>query len=349
MKYSHCLTVLCCSLLAVSGCKKDTAVSGSDIPETTQNFKDGLTATATKPFTVITIAGKPNVEGYKDGIGKDALFASAFGIELANDGNLLIADVRNNKIRKVTQGGVVSTLNIPNAADGSKLLNPYIVKQAKDGTIAIFAYQFEYDSKYKFWIYKPGAQPIAITGNKNGYYGGFSADPYYNYYWTCGLEFTATGMRGFIEKILPDGKQGVDTYYLAPDRLIPEDLNFPSVSKIFSGYNGVKYIVVNNTHIYKYTPSGELTRIFSNFIYGGVDDIIGNKDSRSIYLTSGGKIYSISNNQVKYLVGPQEPRDGHDGIGKAADVYAYNLALSQDENTIYFTDTHRTVRKLLLK
>jgi hypothetical protein len=344
------LTILCCFLLAISACKKDSETPVSSNMESTNRANVDLLATAlVKPLTVVTIAGKPNVEGYKDGVGQEALFKSAVGIELTNDGNLFVADTRNNRIRKVTQNGVVSTLGFPSGRDGSKLLDPYFVKQAADGTIAVFAYQFEYDLKYKFWIWKPGVVTFNVKASKNANYGGWSADPYDDFYWTSGLEYTASGFRGFIEKFLPNGTQAVDTYYLPLDRLTPEDQKFPVVSKIFSAYNGVKYLVVNNTHVYKYTPSGELTRIFNTFYYGIIDDIIANKDSRTVYLTSGGRIYSISNNIVHYLVGPQAPDDGHDGVGEGADVHAFNLALSKDENTLYFTDTHRTIRKLLLK
>lgn len=305
-------------------------------------------ASGVKPLTVITLAGKWNVDGDKNGPGNEALFTGLRGITLTNDNKLFVADVRNNKIKVVSQDGTVCTLGVPSARDGSRLLNPYYVKQAEDGTVAIFAYQFEYDLKYKFWVWKPGGLTIAVKASKNGSYGGLSDDPYNNYYWTCGLEYVVGGFRGFIEKFLPSGKQGVDTFYLPEDRLLPADQSFPVVSHIYSAYNGVKYLVVNNTHIYKYTPSGELSRIAIPFTFGIIDDLIANKDSRTLYVASGGRIYSITNNIVHRLVGPHAVGDGRDGVGDEADVHALGLALSKDENTIYFTD-NRMVRKLILK
>ncbi|MFB0497381.1 hypothetical protein ABID99_003618 [Mucilaginibacter sp. OAE612] len=347
MRYLTICLTFCILLCVIVSCKKNSEYAPGNLA-LTNTAEAVFTSKTSNTLAVTTIAGTFNTEGYRDGVGKNALFMSTVGIELANDGSLLVADTRNNKIRKITQEGDVSTLGVPHARDGSRLINPYFVKQANDGTITIFAKQVDLDLKYKFWVWKPGGLTIAVKANKNADYGGWSSDPFNDYYWTCGLEYTAAGFKGFIEQFLPGGRQGVNPYYLAESSLLPADQKFPVVSKIFSAYNGVKYLVVNNTHIYKYTSSGELTRLATPVAFGIIDDIIANKDSRTIYLTSGGRIYGLFNGEVHYLVGPHMPEDGHDGIGNGADVHAFNLALSKDENTLYFTD-NRTVRKLILR
>jgi hypothetical protein len=308
-----------------------------------------MAAAGLAPLTVVTIAGNPSAEeGYVDGTGNKALFTSPLGIGLALDGSLLIADTRTNKIRQVTQAGVVTTLNIPNAAGGVPLLTPYTVKQKSDGTIVIYSYEFENRDTTRIWLYQPGTQPTQFTLNKNAYYAGISPDPYLNQYWTGGLENTATGQRGFVERVLPSGKI-VENYYIPLARLAPEDQNFPIVDKIFAGNNGVKYLLINNARFYKYTASG-VSRIWPDINLTAFDDMIATKDSKTTYITSAGKIYSIYDGKMHYLVGPNAPFDGHDGVGKGADVFAHNLALSKDENTLYFTDVgYRTIRKVILK
>ncbi len=59
---------------------------------------------------VRTIAGNIMRSGHADGPGNVALFGSLWGMAFDHDGNILIADVSNNTIRKVAPDGAVSTL-----------------------------------------------------------------------------------------------------------------------------------------------------------------------------------------------------------------------------------------------
>ncbi|MFC1226693.1 DUF6443 domain-containing protein [Pedobacter sp. BG31] len=58
--------------------------------------------------TVSTLAGN-GIAGYADGTGNAASFNQVNGVALAGDGNLYVADLQNNMIRKVSLQGVVST------------------------------------------------------------------------------------------------------------------------------------------------------------------------------------------------------------------------------------------------
>ena len=60
--------------------------------------------------TVKTIAGKANENGDIDGQGENARFYRPYGLALDHDGNILVADEWNHKIRKVTHDGKVTTL-----------------------------------------------------------------------------------------------------------------------------------------------------------------------------------------------------------------------------------------------
>jgi len=63
--------------------------------------------------TVTTLAG--GAEGFSDGSGAAASFNTPSGLALANDGSLFVADTGNNRIRRVTPEGQVSTV----AGDGN--------------------------------------------------------------------------------------------------------------------------------------------------------------------------------------------------------------------------------------
>ncbi len=60
--------------------------------------------------TVSTIAGFPGISGEQDGSSDLALFNEPWGLCVGPQGNIFVADTRNNKIRKITPEGVVSTV-----------------------------------------------------------------------------------------------------------------------------------------------------------------------------------------------------------------------------------------------
>ncbi len=68
-----------------------------------------------KEGVVTTFAGSDE-EGYKDGIGQDAVFNFIGGIALAKDGTLYVTESRGNRVRKITPDQVVTTI----AGDGEQ-------------------------------------------------------------------------------------------------------------------------------------------------------------------------------------------------------------------------------------
>lgn len=63
----------------------------------------------TQAGVVTTIAGKAEVDGSADGVGTEATFCAPEGIAVDASGNLFVADLGNNKIRKITPAKVVTT------------------------------------------------------------------------------------------------------------------------------------------------------------------------------------------------------------------------------------------------
>lgn len=73
---------------------------------------------------VTQIAGLPGTSGFSDGNGTGALFNRPYGLTQMSNGDLLVADQGNNRIRRVTLSGVVTTFagtGAVGSANGNRL------------------------------------------------------------------------------------------------------------------------------------------------------------------------------------------------------------------------------------
>ena len=98
---------------------------------------------------VTTIAG--SIKGYQDGIGSNAMFNDPYDVTVDPSGNLYVADTYNDKIRKITPDGMVSTFasgfsspfGISSDNSGNVYVADYRNRQIKKitpgGTVSVFA------------------------------------------------------------------------------------------------------------------------------------------------------------------------------------------------------------------
>ncbi len=90
---------------------------------------------------VSTFAGSS--AGYKDGTGTEAQLNDPSGIAIDKDGNILVADRRSHRIRKITPAGVVTTIAgsgagyVDGPSESAKFSHPWGVSAGKDGAIYV--------------------------------------------------------------------------------------------------------------------------------------------------------------------------------------------------------------------
>lgn len=125
------------------------------------------------------LAGSTNLSGHTDGTGGAARFTTPFGLVLASDGNLYVADSAGNSIRKVTPAGVVTTLAGPAApsratgtTDGTgnaaRFSGPFSIAQGSDGNL----YVNDYDNNLVRRVTLSGVVTTVVGSGGGGYVDG---------------------------------------------------------------------------------------------------------------------------------------------------------------------------------
>ena len=348
-------------ILTVIACKKnEQPLLNNTVADANEQSLANANKVAYAPLTVVTIAGMSHQQGNVDGPGSKAKFATPGDIKITEDGTIFITDKLNNSIRKISTSNVVSTVPIPNSATGQSLKLPDQIVISPDGTLNILADVAYTDvTTHPFWIIYPNGEvsaPLIKTTSFSYHYLDLQFDPYGKFLKLSGdrrLKEDNTVHEAILEDFeLVRFRIGTNTYTPPVDSLTTEDKMLPAFGVIYCAYNGVKFIVVGNKHIYKLTPSGVFTRIYRDLDLMDVSSLIATRDTRTLYIVNQGRIESIFNGKLTFLAGPNlnNKNAQGDGVGSKADVVAFKLALSKDESTLYFTDQGRsTVRKILLK
>ena len=106
--FTQILALIACALLTACGAGSCVGHNGCSDSSSTTSSSSGVTYSG-NTGTVSILAGGSAFKGYADGTGTAALFSGPTALVVDSSGNIYVADRENNRIRKITSAGVVTT------------------------------------------------------------------------------------------------------------------------------------------------------------------------------------------------------------------------------------------------
>jgi streptogramin lyase len=209
--------------------------------------------------TVSTIVG--STQGYADGTGTAAKFNYPTGIIIDASGNLLVADSGNNRIRKITPSGIVTTFvgSTQGYADGTGVAaqfnTPYSICKDTSGNLYITD-----ANNNRIRKITPTGLVTTLAGSTQGDTDGTGVTAQFNYPTGIAIDETdnlyiADSNNNAIKKITPSGI--VTTLAGLNNALLSAQFNFPiGVSVKSSGQDMQIYVTdYNYNRIIKFYPN----------------------------------------------------------------------------------------------
>lgn len=215
---------------------------------------------------ISTFAG--STQGSADGVGTAAQFFSPQGIDIDGSGNVYVADTNNNRIRKITPSGVVTTITgsgfQSGYADGiyylSQFNSPVDVAVDSNGNVYVAD-----RGNHKIRKITPLGYVLTLAGSTSGYADGIKTAA--KFYLPSGVAVDANGNiyvadsnNNKIRKITPSGEvstlAGSISGYIDG---VGTAAAFKSPNKITVDKNNNLYVTDNYFKIRKVTPNGEVT------------------------------------------------------------------------------------------
>ncbi len=260
--------------------------------------------------TVTTFAG--GAEGYADGQGLQASFNTPSGIAIDSKGNLYVADTGNNRIRKITPDGLVSTV----AGDGSAgYLDGPAVSARFDGPIGITVddrgniyVADSYNDRIR--LITPDGRVSTVAGaGRPGYGDGPASDALFDT--PCGVAVTKDGVlivadtgNNVLRRITPEG----DVTTLAtvfPVAANPSDLRKPVGVAIT--HDGFLYVAeLERSRVLQIAPDGS-AHIIAGAEAENTDAVVGTRFNQAsgVAVDKKGDLYVAD--AANYLVRKLRP------------------------------------------
>jgi hypothetical protein len=289
------------------------------------DYGSNIVRKITSAGAVTTLAGSAGVTGSTDGAGAAASFGGTYGVATDSVGNVFVADIWNQLIRKVTPAGVVTTLAGMSAKFGSA-----------DGTGAAASFFAPYG------LATDGAGNIYVADTSNNIIRKITA---------CGAVATLAGMTG-----VTGGPGNVDGIGSAARFDGPQGTATDSAGNVYVADR------INNT-IRKITPAGVVTTLagIADGFVGSTDGIgsvarfnlplgVATDNAGNVYVADGfnNTIRKITPaGVVSTLAGTARVIGSADGIGSAASFNGPSGVATDSVGNVYVADKgNDTIRKI---
>ena len=298
---------------------------------------------------VTTFAGLAGRRGRADGTGSAARFNEPEGVAVDGSGNVYVADTGNNTIRKISPGGVVTTLagspGYGGSTDGTggaaRFSSPYDVAVDATGTVYVA-------DTYNNMIRRITAFGVVTTVAANlDYPRGVAVDG-------SGNLFVADPYNYLIRKITPSG--AVSTYPNLDTYFDIRDVAVDASGNVFVGGGAESW----DLRVHKVTPGGVVTPLAGSGNPGNADGAGSTAEfggQLGVAVDASGNVFvADSANQtirkitaggiVTTLAGARD-NGSNDGVGSAARFQSPNGVAVDAGGNLFVADTYNaTIRKV---
>jgi len=324
---------------------------------------------------VTTLAGRAGFSGSGDGIGAAARFDSPVGVATDNAGNVYVADMFNNAIRKVTPAGVVSTLagtaGVFGSADGTGAAASFFFPRGvvTDGAGNVYVAD---TSNHTIRKITPAGVVSTLAGTAGAAGSADATGTAASFRFPRGIATDSAGnlyvselVNNTIRKITPAGV--VTTLAGTAGGVGSVDgtgaaasFNFPSSVATDSASN--VYVADGNHTIRKVTPAGVVSTLAGTSGVSGSTDAAGAaarfNSPAGVATDSAGNVYvaDSSNNTIRKitpagavttLAGTAGVSGSSDGTGAAASFNFPRGIATDGAGNVYVADTsNNTIRKI---
>ena len=311
---------------------------------------------------VTTLAGDPSSGGYQDGMGSGALFSNPTGLACDAAGNVYVADLGSETIRKVTPDGVVSTVageawmqdEKDGVGSGAHFAAPYSVCMGNDGALYVGE-----DSTLRRVALDGTVTTVAGSVSIEGSADGSAANATFNS--PLGLAVDGDGSsyvinENAVRKIAPDGTtitfagkadssgitdgSGTDARFNEPG-----DLVMDSHGNIYVADSG-------NQRIRKISPDGQVTTLKDEsdqpLTFPSPLSSVAVDGTGTLYVGAGEAVFKVVGEKTVSLLAGDEGVEGKvDGTGSAVQFdWPSGLAVDGNGNVFVADANNNVIRKI---